>query len=152
MKSPIKILIVTHYFDSHQGGIEAVAGKIARGLSGRGFEVSWAAAESGKINEPSFHAIPLKTWNVVESVTGVPLPVPSPSAISALRAAVESADIVMLHDCLYLGNIAAFRIAIKKSKPVIIVQHVGLVPFRNRLLRALMNAGNRFFARPMLSR
>lgn len=152
MKSPIKILIVTHYFDLHQGGIEAVAGNIARGLAKRGFQVSWAAAHPQSSDHSSFQPVPLKTWNLIERVTGVPVPIPSPSAIRTLSAAVDAADVVMLHDCLYLGNIVAYRAALKKAKPVVIVQHVGLVPYRNRLLRALMNAGNRFIARPMLSR
>jgi hypothetical protein len=40
----MKFLMVTHYFDSHQGGIELVAEKIFRGLEREQCEVVWAAA------------------------------------------------------------------------------------------------------------
>jgi len=41
----MRVLVVTHYYPKHGGGIEIVAGELARRLVGRGVEVVWAASE-----------------------------------------------------------------------------------------------------------
>ena len=67
-----------------------------------------------------------------------------------MRAAVRKADIVWLHDAPYMGNIAAFRMARRMKKPVVITQHIGTIPYRSRLLRGMMAIADRLFTRRML--
>ncbi len=146
--------MITHYFESHQGGIELVAGNLFRGMAERECEIRWAASD---VSAPpaaiqSGGALPLKTWNGVERRLGVPFPVPSLEAFRTLRSAVGCADVVLLHDCLYLSNIAAFWFARLRGAPVMIVQHIGMVPYDNLVLRSLMTLANNLFARPMLRR
>jgi glycosyltransferase involved in cell wall biosynthesis len=146
--------MITHYFESHRGGIELVAGNLFRGIARRQCEITWAASE---VNAPpaqiqSGRALPLKTWNGVERRLGVPFPVPSLAAFWTLRSAVSWADVVLLHDCLYLSNLAAFLFARLRGVPVMIVQHIGMVPYDNFLLRSLMKLANVIFTRPMLRR
>ena len=149
----MRFLMVTHYFASHQGGIELVAEKLFRGLVRRQCEVVWAAANvsTAPAKEAYGTALPLKTWNGVEAITGLPFPVPSPGALKELCSRVGRADVVLLHDCLYLSNIAAFLRARTLDVPVMIVQHIGLVPYRNFLLRAIMRLANALVTRPMLA-
>lgn len=149
----MKFLMVTHYFGSHQGGIELVAEKLFHGLSQRQCDVVWAAANvtAPPSEVPSGSVLPLKAWNGVEGITGLPFPVPSIGAIRKLFSQVGRADVVLLHDCLYLSNIAAFLRARTLRVPVIIVQHIGVVPYRNLLLRALMKIANALVTRPMLA-
>jgi glycosyltransferase involved in cell wall biosynthesis len=149
----MKLLMVTHYFDSHQGGIELVAEKLFRGLASRQCEVVWAAANvtTAPTEENFGKVMPLKTWNVVEATTGLPFLIPSMGALKDMWSQVGRADIVLLHDCLYLSNIFAFLRSRSLDVPVIIVQHIGIVPYRNFLLRALMKLANALVTRPMLA-
>jgi glycosyltransferase involved in cell wall biosynthesis len=149
----MKLLMVTHYFGSHGGGIELVAEMLFRGLAQRNCEVVWAAANVSEVpaENTSGIALPLKTWNGVESITGLPFPIPSIGALKELCSRVGGADIVILHDCLYASNIVAFLRARTLSVPIIIVQHIGMVPYRNFLLRGLMRLANALLTRPMLA-
>jgi len=88
---------------------------------------------------------------MLERVTGVPVPVPSVAAVRELSQAIRAADVILLHDCLYLSNILAFLIARRYGVPVMVVQHVGMVRHRNLLMRAAMSIGNTVFARRMLA-
>lgn len=149
----MKFLMVTHYFGSHQGGIELVAEKIFQGLAQRQCEIVWAAANvTCPPSEVAFGTVlPLKAWNGVEGLTGLPFPVPSAGALRKLFSQVRRADLVLLHDCLYLSNIVAFLHARTLRVPVVIVQHIGVVPYRNLLLRTLMKMANALVTRPMLA-
>ena len=42
----MKLLTVTHYFESHRGGIEIVAGQLAREFARSGMEVTWLATDA----------------------------------------------------------------------------------------------------------
>jgi glycosyltransferase involved in cell wall biosynthesis len=149
----MKFLMVTHYFGSHGGGVELVAERLFRGLVRRQCEVVWAAANvsAAPAEDVCGKALPLKTFNVVETITGLPFPVPSIGALKDLCSHVGRADIVLLHDCLYVSNIAAFLRARTLGVPVMIVQHIGMVPYRNFLLRAIMRFANALITGPMLA-
>ena len=149
----MKILMVTNYFDSHQGGIEIVAEKLFRGLIQRKSEVVWAAANvsASPAEEAGGRVLPLKSWNGVESIAGLPFPVPGIGALMSIWSEAGHSDIVIIHDCLYLANIAAFLSARLQRVPIMIVQHIGLVPYRNILLNAIMKLSNLLVTRPMLA-
>jgi alpha-maltose-1-phosphate synthase len=148
----MKLLMVTNYYDSHLGGIELVAEKLFRGLAQRQCDVVWAAANvtAPPLEDGCGRALPLKSWNGVEAVTGLPLPVPGISALKELCSRVGRADIVLLHDCLYLSNIAAFLRARALGKPITIVQHTRVAPYQRFLLRAIIGLANALITRPML--
>ena len=55
-----------------------------------------------------------------------------------------------LHDCLYLPNVVAYAAARLARKPVLVTQHVGMIPYRNPALRALLFAAYRVLARIVL--
>jgi glycosyltransferase involved in cell wall biosynthesis len=150
----MKLLMVTHYFASRQGGIELVAGNLFRGIASGRCEVAWAAADvsAPPAEIPYGRVLPLRTWSGVERMLGVPFPVPSITALRTLRSAVGQADVVLLHDCLYLNNIAAFLFARLRGVPVMIVQHIGIVPYDSFMRRSLMRLANAIFTRPMLRR
>jgi glycosyltransferase involved in cell wall biosynthesis len=148
----VKILMVSHYFGSHQGGIELVAGELFRGLADAGCEITWTAAGVTPPPDPigSSRTCAMRAWNGIESVTGLPFPVLTPGALRLLRQEVARADVVLLHDCLYLGNIAAYIFARRCGVPVVCIQHIGFVAYRNPLLRALMRLGNWVITKRML--
>lgn len=149
----MKLLMVTHYFDSHRSGIEIVAGRLFQGLAEHPCEITWAAADvtSPPRSDSSRKILPLKSWNGLEEITGLPVPVPYPGAFAKLLACVTQADVVLIHDCLYLSNVAAFVRARLRGIPVIIIQHIGFIPYRSLALRLVMKACNALVVRRMLS-
>ena len=148
----MKLLTGTHYFDTHTGGVEIVAGELARALAvHEKMTVTWMACDA---TDPP-HDFPgatlaLNCWNVAERRFGFPLPVPSIGALGRIRDAVRRCDAVLLHDALYPTNVAAARFARGYSKPLVVVQHVGLVPYSSALLRTMMRVGNESVAARML--
>ncbi|HQR24174.1 MAG TPA: glycosyltransferase family 4 protein, partial [Steroidobacteraceae bacterium] len=150
----MNILVGSHYFETHKGGIEIVAGELARALVAcKGMSVAWMASDAAcPPNDFPGTLVALPCWNGTESRLGVPLPVPSARAVSEIRSAVERCDLLLLHDALYPTNVVAANHARRRSKPVLMVQHIGLVPYRNRLLRSLMQIVNATLAARELAR
>jgi glycosyltransferase involved in cell wall biosynthesis len=146
--------MASHYFASHGGGIEIVAHRLFREFAAAGHEVLWIAGDSAPSPEPVGRAspVPIRVINFVENKIGVPFPILTCGALRKITAEIEKADVLLLHDCLYLSNIAAFRKARKRGVPTIIVQHIGIVAYKNPVLRMLMKAANVAITRSMLGR
>src|SRR5262249_6973431 len=150
----LRVLIGTAYFESHRGGIEIVAGMLARELRRLGAVVTWLASDASSPPAPAMAcglARPIPAWNVTERRLGVPLPLPGPKGIATIWREVRTADAVLLHDSLYPTNVIAWLASRWPRKPVVLAQHIATVPYRNPLLRAIMGAANALFARPMLA-
>jgi glycosyltransferase involved in cell wall biosynthesis len=150
----MKLLMATHYFESHRGGIEIVAGRLARQLRARGTDVTWLATDATPppdAVEKCGSSVVIPAWNIAERRLGFPLPVPGPRGIATIWRAVKAADTVLLHDSLYPTNVVAMLAARAHAKPVVITQHIGSVPYSNPILRLLMRAANRLITRPMLA-
>jgi glycosyltransferase involved in cell wall biosynthesis len=147
------VLLVTHYFPEHGGGIELVADEIAQRLPAHGIDVEWVASREAASGPTRVrHALPVPAWNVAERLLGVPYPLWSPGAVLTLSAAMKRCDVVHLHDTLYMGNLVAFAIARLTRRPTVVTQHIGVVPYRSRILRLLMTAADHRLARPVLAR
>ena len=150
----LRLVTVTHYFESHRGGVELVAGRLVREFAAAGVETIWLAGDASPppLDAPGATASPFRVWNIAERRLGIPFPLPAPSALKRIFRAVRDSEAVLLHDSLYLGNVAAFLAARWFGRPVEVVQHIGEVPYRNPLLRTLMTLANRLVARPILAR
>ncbi len=151
----MKILTVTHFYESHRGGIELVAGRIQRelaALSGAGgHDVQWAASSSDPApNDGIITPVPLRTFDPLEKLTGLPMPVPFPSGIGALWRAVRNADAVIIHDALYVTSILAMLAAKWHRKRTMLIQHIGNIPFSSAVLRTVLSVANYLVAKPML--
>lgn len=148
----MNILMATHYFASHKGGIEIVAGRLYDQLTALGQRVVWIASDASLApnGEENGRPVEIGAWNVIEQRLGVPFPIPRPDGLKKIWKEVESTDVVFIHDCLYLTNIFTFLFARLKNVPVVIIQHIGLVSYSNFILRALMRIANLVISRPML--
>ena len=150
----MRVLIGSAYFESHRGGIEIVAGRLARELQRRGAEVTWFATDSSvppQAGSGIAAVLPIKAWNITERKLGIPLPLPGPAGIAAIWRQVRSADTVLLHDSLYPTNVVAMLAARWHRKPVVLTQHIAGIQYRNPLFRGGMRAANALIARPMLA-
>lgn len=140
--------MVSPYFPAHGGGVEIVADHIAHGLGRLGFQVLWAASDCDNppAPTPGVNFLPMTAWNAVERRYGVPFPLWAPSALKKLLDAVRRSDIVIIHESLYVSHGVVGLIAKLCGRPLVLVQHVGPVPYKNRVLRLLVNCGNRTLA------
>jgi glycosyltransferase involved in cell wall biosynthesis len=149
-----RLLTVSNYFDSHRGGLEIVAGRLARELAARGFEVIWLASAATPAPQGcaghGLKTASVGVWNVAERRLGVPWPVLSPAAVARIWREVRAADAVLLHDSLYMTSIVTFLAAKASRTPLTVIQHIGAVPYRNPVLRGVMALANRLVARPIL--
>jgi len=150
----MKILMATHYFASHRGGIEIVAEKLFKQWASMGQEVAWIASDATSSSNPigRSRTVCVPGFNLIERKIGLPLPIPTLGAIRAIRREITHADIVILHDCLYLSNIAAFLFARLRGVPTVVIQHIGLVPYKSVLLDLLMKFADAAVTRRMLGR
>src|SRR5262249_46350777 len=152
----VKLLTVTQYFESHRGGIEIVAGRLAREFARSGIAVAWLATDATPAPdftaEPRLRARPLAATNIAERRAGIPYPILTPGSYADIAREARAADVILIHDALYLTSIAAYMTARWHRKPVVVVQHIGAVPFKNPLLRWTMEIANRMVTRPILAR
>lgn len=148
----MNILVVTHFFAAHGGGIEVVAGELARRFAGAGHGVRWAATWTVDPLPVEVEPVPMCGSNWVEQKWGIPYPIWSPGSLRELWRQVRWADIVHLHDGLYFGSQVAMRMARRLGKPTVVTQHIGEVPFRSAVLRGAMRLGNRVLTHGLLEK
>jgi glycosyltransferase involved in cell wall biosynthesis len=150
----MRILVVTHYYSTHGGGIEIVAGALAAELRSA-HELTWVASDCDP-TPPGFGGmvrfVPMRSTNFIERLTGLPFPIWGPLSLFRLWRETRDADVVHLHDFSYLGNWAAFVFARIRGRPVCITQHVGFIPYRSAALRAILRGTHLTLGRFMLGR
>jgi len=149
----MRALIVTHSYPEHRGGIEVYAHELAERLASRGLEVMWAASDEG--TSPMWEQVsrvPMRAWNFTEQFLGFSYPFWGPISLVHLWRAVRRSNIVHLHDSLYMGSVFAYMFARLLRKPVVVTQHVGMIPYSQPILRGLLVIANRTFTRQVLGR
>lgn len=145
----MRLLTVTHFYASHGGGIERVAGHLCREMMAAGHQVEWAASQSDP--PPSDLAtLPLRCVNPTEALTGLPMPIPGWRGIRTLIGAVRRADAVIVHDALYVTSVLALLAARWCRRPVVLVQHIAELQFTNPVMRHVMKMATALVTRPML--
>jgi glycosyltransferase involved in cell wall biosynthesis len=149
----MKVLMMSHYFASHKGGIEIVADNLFRTLTEKGQEITWMASDAtpGPESDRRLRSVSLPVFNFVENHFGVPFPIPTPAALKKIVREVDTADVLMLHDCLYLSNIVAFLFATWHKIPTIIIQHTRYFPNDTGFVNAVTKFCTAIVTRPMLS-
>ncbi|MGK7931633.1 MAG: glycosyltransferase family 4 protein [Microcystaceae cyanobacterium] len=142
MNKPLKILLVTHYFPNHRGGVEIVAGKLADILTENyPIHITWLSSNCDQPpdNTSSLTCSAMPSLNITEKSIGLPYPLWSLPSYFTLWQQVKKADIIHLHDYLYLSNLLTFIFATLQRKPWIITQHIGFIPYKNPLFRWLLS-------------
>jgi len=153
LPAPRSALLVTHYFEGHGGGVEIVAGELARRLAASGASIEWfASATDVPPNHPGVVCRPQPAYNGFERRFGVPFPLWSPASFMRLAGAVSRARVVHIHDSVYLANFVAAMLALAMRKRLVVTQHVGFVPYRSAVLRFALAAANHVAVRAVLRR
>ncbi|MFF5964052.1 glycosyltransferase family 4 protein [Streptomyces collinus] len=148
----LRILLVSHYYPPHVGGIENVVRREAEGLAAQGVEVTvLTSAERSSVREENgVRVVRVAAWNGTERRAGVPFPVFSPALLATALRLVRGADVVHIHDCLYLSSWAAGLAARLTQTPYVLTQHVALVDHPSGLVRAVQRTVYRIAGRALL--
>ena len=137
----MKVLIVTHYFNPHVGGIEIVAYNQAKELVKEGHEVTIVTSklrrEKAIEQQEGFRIVRVPALNVLERKFDVPYPLFSPRLVSTINREIKKHDIVHAHGILYLGSFLSSLFARMYRKPFIVVEHVGFVKYKSSFINAI---------------
>lgn len=147
----MRVLSVSNFFDTHGGGLERVAGHLCREFARAGHDAAWSASDADGLPVTPAEIVALRCANPTERLTGLPMPIPGPRSLARLNRAVRGGDGVVIHDALYVTSIAAMVLARLRRKPVVLIQHIGSIQFRNPLLRQLMKLANALVTAPMMA-
>jgi D-inositol-3-phosphate glycosyltransferase len=151
MRSKLRIGMVTHYMPPHIGGIEICADQLFRSYKEAGHEVHWVASrmppqapsqENGRVR--------IGCWNWLEHGLGVPWPVWGPASLPTLGQLINWADVLHIHDCLYLGSLITATLAKKAGKPLVLSQHIGKVYYPAAVLNAVQSLAYRTIGRAVI--
>jgi glycosyltransferase involved in cell wall biosynthesis len=137
-----KVMLVTHYYPAYRGGVEIVAGQLAKRLSQNyHFDIKWIASnvDSTPTKVDGLTFLPVCNYNWIEKKLSIPYPLLSISSIITLWQSVNSVDIIHLHDYLYMSNLVTFIFGKITRKPIVITQHIGFIPYKNPLFRHLLS-------------
>lgn len=129
----LNVVVCSHYFPPHVGGIESVVESHAANLAARGHAVTVLTSDVGAAEKRStrdgYEVRRFRAWNPVERF-GVPYPIPDP--VDAARAFPpdlrRSADVVHAHGMNYLTTSAVLRCR-RPGTPVVLHQHTPFVEF-----------------------
>lgn len=148
----IEVAVVTHFYGAHGGGIELVAERLIKELGKKNkYHFTWAAsdADPAPIIEGQ-KMLPMRSLNTLEKMIGIPWPLWGWKSLKRLHSTIRKADVVWLHDTLYIGNILAYMWAQASKKPIVITQHIAPIAYKNPLLRNLMKMADALFSKRML--
>jgi rhamnosyl/mannosyltransferase len=139
---PARILHVAHNILPHVGGLEAVVAAETRGLAARGYDVTVVGsaapgpgASTGRTVEEGVRIVRVRAWHGLERRAGAPFPVFSPRLVTALWREVRRADLVHVHDLLYLSSWVAALWCRLTGTPYVVHRHVGFVDHPSRVVR-----------------
>lgn len=153
--NPLNLLVISHYYGQHRGGVEIVAEELVQALSQKfDLSITWVASntDSAPENQANLTCLPVETINIIERILHFAYPLWGMGTYSKLKRQIQQADIVHLHEYIYVGNIMAFLIAKKLHKPIVITQHIGFIPYKSSVLKAILTLVNKTLGRWMLGK
>ncbi len=125
-----RVLHVAHNVLPHIGGLETVVAAETHGLAARGWDVSLLSSADtvgpGVRDEDGIRTVRVRAWNGLERY-GVPFPVFSPWLAVVLWREVRQAEVVHVHDILYVSSWVAALWCMVLGTPYVVHRHVGFV-------------------------
>ena len=122
----MRILIATHYWRPHCGGIETVAWEQARRLVRLGHEVtvvtSKLSGDESFSTEEGVDVHRVAALNLLER-RSVPFPIFSPVLWTLLFRLAKSHDVALVHSHTFLSSVAVAMMGAWRGLPVVVLQH-----------------------------
>lgn len=125
----MRILLVSNYQPPHMGGIEFAAGSLKRWWVEDGHQVTWLTTDlprGARPSTPDNARVP--AWNFFERWWQINSPVVLPRAFPVIRRLVDAHDVVNVHSLAPGLALAALHAALRRRKPAVATQHVGVIP------------------------
>lgn len=125
-----RVLLVSHYFPPHLGGIENVVREQARHLAAAGADVTVLTTGrpgGASVTADGVRVVRVPAWDGVERRAGIPFPVPGPRLVTEAWREVRRADVVHVHDGAYVTSWLAGLVAAVTRTPMVMTQHVAIV-------------------------
>ena len=131
---PHRVIVVTHYWAPHVGGIETVARQQALGLAARGLDVevhttrlprgtASAAVERPPQGPGRVRVVRHRAAEPLLRLAQLPVPVPGPGMVRRVVRAVGTADVVVAHGHTFPTSLLAAIAARLRRRPFVLVQH-----------------------------
>lgn len=137
----MKILLVSHYYPPHVGGMELVAFYQAKLLAAQGHSVTVVTSKVGTEEHSGVfqgvEVVRVPALNLFEKKWGVPFPIFSPSLFFVLMRSAKKVDVVHVHDAFYMSSFFAAVCARWYRKPVVLMQHVEMIAHPSSLVMFL---------------
>jgi D-inositol-3-phosphate glycosyltransferase len=133
------VLLVSHHYPPHIGGLGVVVQKQAESLAENGYQVVVLTSRYGRVRDADrdgtgIHVIGVPCSHILEKVINIPFPLFSVSLIWRAWKLVRAADVVHIHDVFYISSWVAGALAIVLRKPMLVTQHVAMVDHSSRLV------------------
>lgn len=137
----MRILLATNYQPPHPGGIEYAAASLMRAWQRLGHDVTWLTTDIPRDAAASDERnIRVKAWNFWEHLLQINSPVVFPTQYKIVRRLVSTHDVINVHSLAPGLTSLTRRIAQRAEKPLVVTQHVGIIPLRPLVLNALQHA------------
>ena len=130
----MKIVIFTHYFYPHVGGIESVVENHAKRLAERGHDVTIVTSDidsdSRRHSRDGYTVVRYSAINLFEDL-GIPYPIPNPvDCARRARSVVDGdTDILHIHGLNYLTSLFPVLALRHQKIPTILHQHTPFVDY-----------------------
>lgn len=138
----------------HLGGLETVVGAETQGLLARGWRVAILSSAGtvgpGVRDEDGVRTVRVCAWNGLEERFGVPFPLFSPRLLTRMLGEVRRADVVHVHDVLYVSSWVAALCCLALRTPYVVHRHVGFVHHSSLLVRVVQGVVLATFGRIVL--
>jgi glycosyltransferase involved in cell wall biosynthesis/2-polyprenyl-3-methyl-5-hydroxy-6-metoxy-1,4-benzoquinol methylase len=153
----LRVGVVAHEYPPHVGGVETVAHALAARLAERHDVVVLTSAHGDAGGRPGVERAAGLEVHRVPAVrpperAGVPYPVPAGPGLRAALRALAGADVLHAHGALYPHTALAAAVAARTGAPLVLTEHVGLVPYASAALGALQRAAWRVVGDRVLAR
>ena len=151
----MKVLILTHYFQPHIGGIEIVAYNHAKEIVKRGHQVTIITSKTGEEVEEEIidgiKVIRVKALNFFENHFGVPYPIFYPKLLLRLKEEIKDSDVINTHGILWMQSFFGAIISRIYQKPIVLHQHNTYVNYKNPILRLIETIADKTIGRYTLN-
>lgn len=129
----MRILIATHYWRPHRGGIETAAWEQARRLVQRGHQVSVVTSrlkgDPPLSQEDGFPVHRVAACNFLEPC-GIPYPIFSPRLLPLIARLMTHHDVILANSHTFLSSVASAVVAQHYRRPLVVLQHNPFVEYR----------------------
>lgn len=139
---PLKVLLVSHYYPPHLGGIENVVHSEARHLTAAGVEVTVLTSgdRNSVTDEDGVRVVRVRAWNGLERKAAVPFPIAGSKLLRRAVRWARWADVVHIHDAFYMTSWAALTATKLTRTPMVATQHVTLVQHKSAAVGLVQKA------------